>query len=277
MELTTILNRCHRFRGFVYEHARFSIDKKSIEVIVRPRKALQVWLPENTAVSLWRAGALSALASILSVQNRRVEAERSHIDAIAAIQKAVGSEHPSLIPALINFAGHYCDSRRFADAERVGRRAFEVAQKTLGRGHPDWAQAALAVAESLAGQKRLDEAAGYYERAIHAHEDRGSTTAGGGTVSSWPGNGIDYFILDRLERDGLAPSPEASRETLIRRISLDLTGVPATPAEVDSFLKDKSPEAYDASHIPTAPTTNPARHCRVNQNIRPELARAGAV
>ena len=37
-ELTTILNRCHRFRGFVYEHARFSADKKSIEVVVRPRK-----------------------------------------------------------------------------------------------------------------------------------------------------------------------------------------------------------------------------------------------
>src|SRR6516162_6557839 len=38
MELTTILNRCHRFRGFVYEHARFSTDKKSIEVVLRPRK-----------------------------------------------------------------------------------------------------------------------------------------------------------------------------------------------------------------------------------------------
>ena len=38
MEMTTILNRCHHFRGFVYEHARFSADKRSIEVVVRPRK-----------------------------------------------------------------------------------------------------------------------------------------------------------------------------------------------------------------------------------------------
>ena len=38
MELTTILNRCHHFRGFVYEHARFSTDKRSIEVVLRPRK-----------------------------------------------------------------------------------------------------------------------------------------------------------------------------------------------------------------------------------------------
>jgi len=38
MELTTILNRCHRFRAFAYEHARFTADKKSIEIVVRPRK-----------------------------------------------------------------------------------------------------------------------------------------------------------------------------------------------------------------------------------------------
>ena len=63
--------------------------------------------------------------------------------------------------------------------------------------------------------------------------------------SGWPRNPIDYFILDRLEREGLAPSPEASRETLIRRVSLDLTGLPASPAEIDAFLRDKSPDAYE--------------------------------
>ena len=57
----------------------------------------------------------------------------------------------------------------------------------------------------------------------------------------WPRNPIDYFVLDRLEREGLAPSREASRETLIRRVSLDLTGLPPTPAEVDAFLQDQSP------------------------------------
>jgi hypothetical protein len=61
----------------------------------------------------------------------------------------------------------------------------------------------------------------------------------------WARNGIDYFILARLEKEGLQPSPEADRTMLIRRLSLDLTGLPPTPAEVNAFLADKSPNAYE--------------------------------
>ncbi len=61
----------------------------------------------------------------------------------------------------------------------------------------------------------------------------------------WPRNPVDHFVLARLEREGLAPSAEAARETLIRRVSLDLTGLPPTPAEVDAFLADRSPDAYE--------------------------------
>ena len=60
----------------------------------------------------------------------------------------------------------------------------------------------------------------------------------------WPVNPIDNFVLARLDREGLKPSAEASKETLIRRVSLDLTGIPPTPAEVDAFLADQSPAAY---------------------------------
>lgn len=62
---------------------------------------------------------------------------------------------------------------------------------------------------------------------------------------AWPRNPIDYFVLARLEQDGLRPSPKASKETLLRRVSLDLTGLPPTPAEVDAFLRDTSPDAYE--------------------------------
>ena len=58
-------------------------------------------------------------------------------------------------------------------------------------------------------------------------------------------NAIDNFVFARLERDGLSPSPAADRVTLIRRVSLDLTGLPPTPAEVDAFVADKSPDAYE--------------------------------
>src|SRR6185295_4140431 len=60
----------------------------------------------------------------------------------------------------------------------------------------------------------------------------------------WPRNGIDYFVLSRLEQEGLQPAPEARKETLLRRVSLDLTGLPPTQKEVDDFLQDKSNDAY---------------------------------
>ena len=57
--------------------------------------------------------------------------------------------------------------------------------------------------------------------------------------------GIDRFVLARLEKEGLSPSAEADLETLIRRVTLDLTGLPPTPQEVDAFLADSSPDAYE--------------------------------
>ena len=63
--------------------------------------------------------------------------------------------------------------------------------------------------------------------------------------SAWVRNPIDAFVLARLEKEGLKPSPEADRATLLRRLSLDLIGLPPTIEEVDAFLEDKSPNAYE--------------------------------
>ena len=59
-------------------------------------------------------------------------------------------------------------------------------------------------------------------------------------------NAIDRFVVARLEADGLAPSPGAERTTFIRRLTLDLIGLPPTPEEVDAFLADTSPNAYES-------------------------------
>ena len=62
---------------------------------------------------------------------------------------------------------------------------------------------------------------------------------------AWPRNQIDYFILSQLEQVGLTPSPEASRSTLIRRLSLDLTGLPPSPEEVEDFINSSSEHDYN--------------------------------
>ena len=65
------------------------------------------------------------------------------------------------------------------------------------------------------------------------------------TNPQWPRNAVDRFVLNRLEQEGLRPSPEADKNTLLRRVTLDLTGLPPTPAELQAFLSDASPNAYE--------------------------------
>lgn len=62
---------------------------------------------------------------------------------------------------------------------------------------------------------------------------------------AWTRNAIDRFVLAKLEKENLTPSVEADKVTLLRRLSLDLIGLPPTPEEVDAFLKDTSPRAYE--------------------------------
>ncbi|HUR58808.1 MAG TPA: PSD1 and planctomycete cytochrome C domain-containing protein [Opitutaceae bacterium] len=63
--------------------------------------------------------------------------------------------------------------------------------------------------------------------------------------AGWSRNDVDRYILARLEEENIAPAPEADAITLLRRVSLDLTGLPPTPAEADAFLNDKQPGAYE--------------------------------
>ena len=62
--------------------------------------------------------------------------------------------------------------------------------------------------------------------------------------AAWARTPIDAFVLARLEKEGLVPAPEADKATLLRRVSLDLTGLPPTLQELDAFLADKAPDSY---------------------------------
>ncbi len=63
--------------------------------------------------------------------------------------------------------------------------------------------------------------------------------------TDWAKNPLDYFVLAKLEAEGLSPSPEADRYTLVRRLFLDLIGLPPTPEEADAFVHDSAPDAYE--------------------------------
>lgn len=62
--------------------------------------------------------------------------------------------------------------------------------------------------------------------------------------AAWPRTPVDHFVLEKIEGAGLEPAPPADRRTLIRRASFDLVGLPPSPAEVDAFVADRSPDAF---------------------------------
>src|SRR5262245_46471529 len=63
--------------------------------------------------------------------------------------------------------------------------------------------------------------------------------------AAWVANPVDAFILSQIEDAGLAPTPPADKASLLRRVTFDLTGLPPTTAELDAFLADESPDAYE--------------------------------
>jgi mono/diheme cytochrome c family protein len=72
---------------------------------------------------------------------------------------------------------------------------------------------------------------------VRSHAEHGN--------EGWVRNAIDRFILARLDKENIAPAPEADRVTLLRRVSLDLIGLPPSPKDIEDFLSDKSPDAYE--------------------------------
>jgi len=123
------------------------------------------------------------------------------------------------------------------DAEaRMPQKAPRLAREkidTLRR----WIDAGAAWPDEAAGEARLEKHWAYVKPVRPALPKVKNT--------AWVRNPIDGFILARLEKEGLVPSPEASKETLLRRVSLDLTGLPPSPDEVDAFLSDAGPDAYE--------------------------------
>ncbi len=89
------------------------------------------------------------------------------------------------------------------------------------------------------------EGAEYEEHWAFVAPQRPPAPAVSAPNAAWARNPIDVFLAAQMEKAGLSPSAEADRRTLIRRVSLDLTGIVPTPDEVDAFVADRSPDAYE--------------------------------
>ncbi|MBN8821757.1 MULTISPECIES: DUF1553 domain-containing protein [unclassified Spirosoma] len=89
----------------------------------------------------------------------------------------------------------------------------------------------------------IDQGAEWEDHWAYIPPDRSITPPN--TGDSFAKNGIDRFVYERLQQEGLSPSPEADRATLLRRVSLDLTGLPPTTQQAAEFMADKSPNAYE--------------------------------
>ena len=92
-------------------------------------------------------------------------------------------------------------------------------------------------------ERWIEEGANYATHWAFVAPERPAVPAVKGT--QWVRNPIDRFVLAKLEAGGMSPSPEADRATLIKRLSIDLTGLPPTPEEVDAFVADTDPKAYE--------------------------------
>jgi Protein of unknown function (DUF1553)/Protein of unknown function (DUF1549)/Planctomycete cytochrome C len=110
---------------------------------------------------------------------------------------------------------------------------------------PKWAHKELTAKQKELIKRWVAEGAKYEGHWAYQPVRRPAVPEIGERASAPIRNPIDAFIRARLTSEGLSPSPEADRRTLIRRVSLDLTGIPPTPQEVAAFVNDRSPEAYE--------------------------------
>jgi mono/diheme cytochrome c family protein len=160
------------------------------------------------------------------------------VDSVAALKEG-GNSGPAIVPGqagdsrLIHALTGANDVVRMPPKEpRLSPAEVALIQKWIDQGAPVPAEEAAITA---AGAKD----AHWAFRPVQRPELPAVKNA------AWVRSPIDAFILARLEKEGIAPSPAADRATLLRRLALDLTGLPPTPEEVDAFVKDRAPDAYE--------------------------------
>lgn len=151
-------------------------------------------------------------------------------------------------------AGLRLDTPDGAFADRGGRWAIvpgKPEQSLLVQriNHPDAPMPPASSGKTLSAEEKVLLARWIAEGAVYAKlwsfEPLPKSVPPPSVKSAWPRDDLDRFVLARLQKEGLAPSPEAPRWRWLRRVTLDLTGLPPTEAEIDAFEADRRPDAYE--------------------------------
>ena len=159
---------------------------------------------------------------------------------------AGGDRGPALVPgkpeqSLLLKAVRHEDDLKMPPTKKLPREQVAALRRWVQMGAP-WpgAEAAAKAAPARAGYQISAK-----DRAHWAFQPVRRPAVPAVKDGAWPRNPVDSFVLARLEAKGLRPNPPASRRELIRRAYYDLTGLPPTPAEVEAFVADPRPDAYE--------------------------------
>jgi len=172
------------------------------------------------------------------------------LDSRAAILKG-GDSGPAVVPgkpaeSLLIEAVHY-GSIEMPPSGQLGRREVAALEAWVKLGAP-WPSATPDVAAATGSDNRREPGSRFTkaDRAWWAFQPVREPRVVVSKDDDWSRNPIDRFIWRELKNQKLAPAPEADKNTLIRRLSFDMLGLPPDPKEIDAFLSDESPDAYES-------------------------------
>ena len=215
----------------------------------------------------WNASLLLLMSALIGFEHRAVMAQATEPHSPKA-QKVDFNREIRPILAKHCFACHGQDEAKRAKGLRLDRRESAIkplksGEKAIAPGDPDSSELIVRITEEddtlrMPPKKSGDRLTPAEVDVLKRWVEQGAEYAPHWALvapkplplpevrsKAWPRNGIDSWILARLEKEGLEPSPEADRYTILRRVSLDLRGLPPTPPEVERFNKDTAPDAYE--------------------------------
>ncbi len=162
-----------------------------------------------------------------------------------------GESGPAIVPGdpdaslLIRAVRHAAGAPKMPRSEpKLADAQVNALAAWIKSGAP-WPAATPTTAASASSPKPPDKVITAEQRAFWSFAPIGQPAVPSVTRADWAKTDIDRFILSRLEREGLVPARSADKLTLIRRATMDLTGLPPTPEDVEAFEKDSSPDAFN--------------------------------